>query len=229
VEDSAATVRIICILLIASQLLILLFHVPTDDHDASHLHPLPRRGDPYAHDSKASGGTLPIPNTRLKIRDYQEMIIPASESVDKNNKSPILWSNDGLLSLVPKTTTSMENPLSSVVHCVGDNFLPNSAWMYRSCQYRNVCYNTQQKEFVVYPSSSQKDLGTVVQKWQNSKDTLGFRRVRVPAAPTKRKSMHSVFQHRRRLLLPTIMNCPTTTPATTLFGFLVPSRNGRHP
>jgi hypothetical protein len=50
----------------------------------------------------------------------------------------------------------------SVVHCVGENFLP-SAWFYRSCQFRHLCFDTttateavSQEGFVVFQSASQE-------------------------------------------------------------------------
>jgi hypothetical protein len=162
----------IFILLVAFQLL-LLFHLPKDQHDASHYfhsYPLPQGGDDYDYDydyeASGSGGTLQTPKNLLKIRDDQDLPAPAPVSVDNHKQPLLLWSNGLSLKLVPKTST-LKNPLTSVVHCVGDNFLPNTAWMYRSCQYRNLCYNTSthQQEFVIYPSSSQKDLETAVQTW----------------------------------------------------------------
>ena len=47
---------------------------------------------------------------------------------------------------------------SSVQHCIGDNFLP-SAWMYRSCHYRHVCYNnaTENNHLEVYQSSQSQE------------------------------------------------------------------------
>lgn len=42
----------------------------------------------------------------------------------------------------PPNTNTKTAPLGhSLVHCVGDNFLPKTAWMYRSCQYRNLCWD----------------------------------------------------------------------------------------
>ena len=48
---------------------------------------------------------------------------------------------------------------SSIVHCVGDNFLPN-AWFYRSCQYRNLCYRHDGSggEFTLFMSKKQAEL-----------------------------------------------------------------------
>lgn len=43
----------------------------------------------------------------------------------------------------------------SDVHCVGENFLP-SAWFYRSCQFRHLCYDMDQQDFVVFQSEQQK-------------------------------------------------------------------------
>lgn len=40
----------------------------------------------------------------------------------------------------------------SVVHCVGDNFLPKTSAGYRSCQFRQLCFSLSKKEFVIFPS-----------------------------------------------------------------------------
>ena len=41
---------------------------------------------------------------------------------------------------------------SSVVHCVGDNFLPKTASGYRSCQFRHLCWDLDMKDFVIFES-----------------------------------------------------------------------------
>jgi hypothetical protein len=37
------------------------------------------------------------------------------------------------------------------IHCVGENYQPDS-WMYRSCQFRNLCWDTETHEFLLFPS-----------------------------------------------------------------------------
>jgi len=45
---------------------------------------------------------------------------------------------------------------TSTAHCIGNNFLPNTAWIYRSCQYRNLCFD--ENEWFLVDCSSQKVL-----------------------------------------------------------------------
>lgn len=46
----------------------------------------------------------------------------------------------------PSSTT-----YASTVHCVGGNF-QHDAWMYRSCQFQNLCLDTSTHEFLFFPS-----------------------------------------------------------------------------
>ncbi|CAJ1965047.1 unnamed protein product [Cylindrotheca closterium] len=41
----------------------------------------------------------------------------------------------------------------TLVHCVGENFLPGSSWHSKSCHYRNLCYHDQQ-QWTLRPSST---------------------------------------------------------------------------
>ena len=41
--------------------------------------------------------------------------------------------------------------LVSVAHCVGENYHVDS-WMYRYCQFRNLCWDTETHEFLLFPS-----------------------------------------------------------------------------
>jgi len=45
---------------------------------------------------------------------------------------------------------------SSVVHCVGDNFLPKTSAGYRSCQFRHLCWDLDGRDFVVVESPLHK-------------------------------------------------------------------------
>jgi hypothetical protein len=51
---------------------------------------------------------------------------------------------------------SSKNPDSSV-HCVGENYGVD-AWMYRSCQFRHLCFNLDSQELVLFPSAEEKRL-----------------------------------------------------------------------
>ncbi len=46
----------------------------------------------------------------------------------------------------------------SSVHCVGETHNPDTAWMYRSCEFTNLCLDIQTKEFVVVESSLAREL-----------------------------------------------------------------------
>lgn len=45
--------------------------------------------------------------------------------------------------------------LHSTAECIGESFSPNS-WMYRSCLYRNLCFDMESNEFVLFQSPTNK-------------------------------------------------------------------------
>jgi hypothetical protein len=57
-------------------------------------------------------------------------------------------------------------PISSV-HCVGDNFLPSSAWIYRSCHYQWICYSSEREHFFLTAGKEQRQLESSLQKWNH--------------------------------------------------------------
>jgi hypothetical protein len=59
---------------------------------------------------------------------------------------------------VPVTYRNSTSSFESTVHCVGDNFDWNTSWMHRSCQFRNLCYNTESKEFLIFLSPEEIEL-----------------------------------------------------------------------
>ena len=44
----------------------------------------------------------------------------------------------------------VNEPPASHVHCVGENFDAKNSYVYRSCEYKNLCYDLDRKELVVY-------------------------------------------------------------------------------
>eukprot|EP00980_Cylindrotheca_fusiformis_P026498 scaffold16300_cov150-Cylindrotheca_fusiformis.AAC.9 len=44
----------------------------------------------------------------------------------------------------------------TTIHCVGENFLNSSSWQYKSCHYRNLCYNDE--KWTIHPSPTQQKL-----------------------------------------------------------------------
>jgi len=56
------------------------------------------------------------------------------------------------------------HPLQSTVHCVGDNFR-SDAWLYRSCQYRNLCFDAATQEFLLFPSPEELAVMELLQQF----------------------------------------------------------------
>ena len=48
----------------------------------------------------------------------------------------------------------VNEPPASHVHCVGENFDAKNSYVYRSCEYKNLCYDLDRKELVVYADPS---------------------------------------------------------------------------
>jgi hypothetical protein len=48
-----------------------------------------------------------------------------------------------------RTSTRTEH---STVHCASDNFQHDTAWIYRSCQFRRLCFDTNENDFVIFRS-----------------------------------------------------------------------------
>jgi hypothetical protein len=55
------------------------------------------------------------------------------------------------------------NKLESTVHCVGDDFGAD-AWMYRSCQFWNLCYNVDTQTFLYFTSREERDLELLLEE-----------------------------------------------------------------
>lgn len=49
----------------------------------------------------------------------------------------------------------------STSHCVAENY-ELDGWKYRSCQFRNLCFDTQMKEFVLFPSPEEIELEKLI-------------------------------------------------------------------
>jgi hypothetical protein len=55
------------------------------------------------------------------------------------------------------------NKLESTVHCVGDDFGAD-AWMFRSCQFWNLCYNVDTQTFLYFTSREERDLQLLLEE-----------------------------------------------------------------
>lgn len=66
--------------------------------------------------------------------------------------------NDGTFNGYPIYLKEANEPFHSTVHCVGETHNPETAWMYRSCEFTNLCLDTRTHEFFVVESPIERDL-----------------------------------------------------------------------
>ena len=52
-------------------------------------------------------------------------------------------------------------PLHSTVHCMGENFGERS-WLHRSCSFLNLCFDLEEREFILFRSNSETSLMTSI-------------------------------------------------------------------
>jgi hypothetical protein len=82
-------------------------------------------------------------------------------SREKDGTTPLerVQNNDGkAMALGESVTWVPDGNRSSTAHCLGDNFIPAQAPCYRSCQYRHLCLDVQQREFQLVKSELQSSL-----------------------------------------------------------------------
>lgn len=58
----------------------------------------------------------------------------------------------------------------STAHCIGETFNQKMAWAYRSCAYKNLCFDMKESEFVLFRSQSQKTLDELVRSSDDRED-----------------------------------------------------------
>jgi hypothetical protein len=80
---------------------------------------------------------LMIPKLEITFRASKSL--PAKESDGTFNGFDIFY---------------VDHPPKSSVHCVGDNFDEDRGWMYRSCEFKTLCYNLDKGTFVYYLNST---------------------------------------------------------------------------
>jgi hypothetical protein len=52
----------------------------------------------------------------------------------------------------------VEKELDTRIHCMGENFRPDTSLLYRSCEYTNFCFDLQRMEFVVFADALEPTL-----------------------------------------------------------------------
>jgi len=76
--------------------------------------------------------------------------------------------NNVPISYVPPSTSS---PLHSTAHCIGETF-HDTSWVHRSCEYRNICFDTIEKEFVLFRSPVEASLAGALDRHNVAKEGL---------------------------------------------------------
>jgi hypothetical protein len=77
------------------------------------------------------------------------LLVPTSSSAAK--ATSYHDQADGFFNNVPIVHQEQQHApsLYSTVHCVGETHDSSNSWMYRSCQFRNLCFDTNRSDFVL--------------------------------------------------------------------------------
>ena len=113
-----------------------------------HGHGPPEPGESQS-DSNSPISAHPVPSSRAHSNSDTTSTtrgIDPADVVGTFNNVPI--------SYVPPSDSER---LHSTAHCVGETFHETS-WVHRSCEYRNVCFDTDEKEFVLFRSPTEAAL-----------------------------------------------------------------------
>ena len=110
--------------------------------------------------SSVRGADPPVtPKTIKEKHDDPDNVVTESSPADDGAAPPERY-DASLISGADKTPSDghlngldlfyVNKPPASHVHCVGENFDAKNSYVYRSCEYKNLCYDLDQKELVVY-------------------------------------------------------------------------------
>lgn len=109
-------------------------------------------------------------NTNLLALELHRKILPdwihsyrrLSEENEKSIDDSVTFLNHSV-----SYQSTISPTFASTVHCVGENYGPD-AWMYRSCQFRNLCIDATTSEFYLFPATEEVALfDELNRKWQH--------------------------------------------------------------
>jgi hypothetical protein len=114
--------------------------------------------DPSSLTTTRSSSSLseqdPVRNRNARTRLQEEEEDASGRTLETDSSSGSDGTFNGFpVTYRPGSPTSMD----SSVHCVGENYGVD-AWMYRSCQFRHLCYDLDLQELVLFPSAEEKRL-----------------------------------------------------------------------
>lgn len=89
-----------------------------------------------------------IADTSVRTRRTKEVPTPNGPPDGFFNKFPVYYQN-------------YQEGFHSNTHCIGENF-GKDAWKFRSCQFQNLCFDTEVNEFVLFTSPEQRELEKVL-------------------------------------------------------------------
>lgn len=112
-------------------------------------------------DVKSAESKGPISPPVVERGGVRHADIDPSQIVGTFNNVPI--------SYVPPDSPS--SPLHSTAHCIGETF-HDTSWVHRSCEYRNICFDTIEKEFVLFRSPTEASLADALDKHNVAKEGL---------------------------------------------------------
>lgn len=81
------------------------------------------------------------------------------ETISTQHRNRKLTVESGTFQQVPVVYVN-EVPLDSTVHCIGGSFGKHNDqdWLSRSCEFRNICFDLDKEEFVLFPSTEEQEL-----------------------------------------------------------------------
>lgn len=99
------------------------------------------------------------PNKGMGLSQGEGSISIQSHVESRNNKELPTPNGppDGSFNKFPIYYKEFQEGFHSNSHCIGENF-GDDAWKYRSCQFQNLCFDTVDKEFVLFTSPEQREL-----------------------------------------------------------------------
>ncbi|CAJ1960446.1 unnamed protein product [Cylindrotheca closterium] len=83
------------------------------------------------------------------------LLVVQSSSGLQNQKTDSKYP-DGTFNNVPIYLRKSADFHSSA-HCIGETHNPDTAWMYRSCHFKNLCFDTSTKDFFLVKGPTEKD------------------------------------------------------------------------
>jgi len=91
------------------------------------------------------------------VDDEDDVHKKSSGAVASKKEELQMGPADGTFNTFPIYHRDVVEGWHSNAHCIGDNFQPD-AWKYRSCHFQNLCFDTEDRAFVLFTSPEQHKL-----------------------------------------------------------------------